>query len=181
MDHLIRRVRADEWQQIRELRLAALQDPVASIAFLETYEEADAKPDSFWQGRAAGAAEGVEVSQFVGEAVDGSWAGTVTVLLERVGEGAFADKAAVDQAHVVGVFVRSEARGTGLAEALFQAAVEWSWEIAEPEIQRVRLFVHERNPLAEGLYAKCGFERTGVGVELSGPGGGVNSEMEVRR
>ena len=67
----------------KELRLAALQDPVAAIAFLETYEQALTQPDEFWQGRSAGAAEGVSVRQFIGEDAAGRWLGTVTVLVSR--------------------------------------------------------------------------------------------------
>ena len=61
MDPVIRSIRADEWPAVKELRLAGLRDPVAHLAFLETYEEAVAKPDGFWRERAAGAAEGVPV------------------------------------------------------------------------------------------------------------------------
>ena len=38
--YVIRSVRADEWRAAKELRLVALRDPVAQVAFLETYEEA---------------------------------------------------------------------------------------------------------------------------------------------
>ncbi|MBB1246684.1 hypothetical protein GL263_24485 [Streptomyces durbertensis] len=41
-DCAIRPVRPEEWPQVKELRLAALRDPAAPIAFLETYEEAAA-------------------------------------------------------------------------------------------------------------------------------------------
>lgn len=183
MEHLIRRVRADEWQQVKELRLAALQDPAASIAFLETYENASAQPDPFWQGRTERAASGDVIAQLVAEAPDGRWDGSVTVMVEPAGsQGVFADAAGVDQTHVVGVFVRSGARGTGLADALFRAAVEWSFELAEPRIQRVRLFVHERNARAEGLYRKVGFERTGHTVPMDGDRSDENEiEMAVQR
>ncbi|WP_433609036.1 GNAT family N-acetyltransferase [Dactylosporangium sp. CA-139114] len=43
----------------------------------------------------------------------------------------------MQQTHVVAVFVRPEARGSGLAEALFRAALEWSWAVPEPHIERV--------------------------------------------
>ncbi|MEU8891267.1 GNAT family N-acetyltransferase [Streptomyces sp. NPDC048442] len=183
MEHLIRRVRADEWQQVRDLRLAALLDPMASIAFHDTYELAAARPDSMWQERAAGAASGEQVAQFVAEAPDGSWDGTVTALIERPGEATgFASQPVVDQAHAVGVFVRSTARGSGLAEELFRAVVEWSWEVREPRpVERVRLFVHESNVRAEGLYRKCGFERTGTTVPAEGDPSTVEIEMAVQR
>ncbi|MFI5806649.1 GNAT family N-acetyltransferase [Streptomyces sp. NPDC051561] len=183
MEHLIRRIRADEWKKSRELRLAALQDPAASIAFLDTYENAVGQPDAHWQERAQGAAEGTAIAQLVAETPDGRWDGTVTVMVERAGSGgAFADAALVDQTHVVGVFLRPEARGAGLADALFRAAVEWSFALEVPRIERVRLFVHERNARAEGLYRKVGFERTGHTVPMEGDRADENEiEMAVRR
>ncbi|MFJ6696977.1 GNAT family N-acetyltransferase [Streptomyces sp. NPDC091272] len=169
MEHLVRRVRADEGPQVKELRLAAVQDPVADIAFLHSYQQEAARPDSFWQERAAGAAAGNDVAQFVAVAQDGRWDGTVSVLVEPAGrETRFGDMAEVSQTHVVGVFVRAEARGAGLAEALFRTALEWSWELREPVVRRVRLFVHERNTRAQGLYTKVGFERTGLTVPMDG-------------
>lgn len=57
-DYVIRSIHADEWPAVKELRLRALRDPVADLAYLETYEEAAARPDSYWQERAARGAEG---------------------------------------------------------------------------------------------------------------------------
>lgn len=71
MNHVIRSIRADEWPAVKELRLAALRDPVAHLAFLETYEQSAARPDSFWRERAAGAAEGDGARQFVAVGPDG--------------------------------------------------------------------------------------------------------------
>lgn len=124
MDYVIRPVRAGEWQLVKELRLAALRDPVAPVAFLETYEQGVERPDAFWRERAAGSSEtgDGEKRQFVAVAPDGSWAGSVTVLIERPdAEVPFGTAADVHQAHVVGVFVRPEARGGGVAEELFRA------------------------------------------------------------
>src|SRR4051794_16762229 len=45
MDYVIRAVRAGEWRLAKELRLAALQDPAAPVAFLETYEQALERSD----------------------------------------------------------------------------------------------------------------------------------------
>ncbi|MGW6917826.1 GNAT family N-acetyltransferase [Kitasatospora sp. NPDC054939] len=179
MDHIIRGVRSEDWTRMRELRLDALRDPAAPIAFLETYEDAAARPDSFWQDRAVGAAEGVSARQFVAEAADGRWLGSVSALVERPGGGGVleGDVVTVPQTHVVGVFVRPEARGTGIAEELFRAALDWSWSLAEPRIERVRLFVHEDNARAEAFYGKVGFVRSGV--ELPVPGAGSSREIEL--
>ncbi|MCX4747301.1 GNAT family N-acetyltransferase [Kitasatospora sp. NBC_01287] len=168
MTHIIRSVRQDDWTRAKALRLDALRDPIAHLAFLDTYEQAAARPDEFWQDRAAGAAEGRTSRQFVAEAADGRWLGTVSVLVERSGtETFFGDVPEVSQTHIVGVFVRPEARGTGLTQELFRAALAWSWSLAEPRIDRVRLFVHEDNPRAEALYAKVGFKRTGFSISAA--------------
>ncbi|MEU8530385.1 MULTISPECIES: GNAT family N-acetyltransferase [Streptomyces] len=182
-DYLIRPVRADEWEKTRELRLAALQDPAASIAFLETYDNALAQPESFWQGRAEGASEGSTTArQFVAEAPDGTWAGTITVLVERPSdEVRFGEAAKVDQTHVVGVYVRPEARGTGVTEALFQAGVDWSWTLPDPAVQRVRLYVHEDNARAAAFYRRFGFTATGETVPMPGDDGALELEYEIRR
>ncbi|MEV0569048.1 GNAT family N-acetyltransferase [Dactylosporangium sp. NPDC050588] len=165
MSFTIRPVQASDWPLAKEFRLAALQDPVAPIAFLETYEQAVDRPDDFWQGRAADAALGETVRQFIGESPEGRWLGSVTVLVEPAGVEDFCGQTApFAQTHVVGVFVRPEARGTGLALALFDAAVAWS---RTQPVDRVRLYVHESNARAQALYEKAGFKRTGVEVTLS--------------
>ncbi|MEU1278777.1 GNAT family N-acetyltransferase [Streptomyces sp. NPDC005805] len=167
--HVVRRVRADEWAAARELRLAALRDPLAPIAFLETYETALARPDAEWQERTATAAEGRDVVQFVAEAPGGGWDGTVTLLVERAGVEARIGKAApVDQTHVVGVFVRPEARGSGVADALFRAALDWSWALESPRAERVRLVFHADNVCAEGLYRRMGFLPSGDASPIPG-------------
>ncbi|MFF5448287.1 GNAT family N-acetyltransferase [Streptomyces sp. NPDC012888] len=167
MQHVIRPVRADEWEQVKELRLAALADPAAPIAFLDDLESARARPDTFWQDRAAGAAYGGSIHQFVAEAPDGSWDGSVTVLVERAGDDdIFGGATDFDQGHLVGVYVRPGQRGTGLAGALFEAALEWAWSLDEPLLRRVRLYVHERNDRAAAFYRRAGFRPTGQVVPM---------------
>src|SRR5262245_32478995 len=39
-DYVIRAIRPEDWPRVKQLRLDALRDPVAHLAFLETYEEA---------------------------------------------------------------------------------------------------------------------------------------------
>ncbi|GAA2789607.1 GNAT family N-acetyltransferase [Streptomyces showdoensis] len=184
MDFSIRVIRADEWEPSREIRLAALQDPVASIAFLDTYEDAVQRPDSFWQERAEGASDsgGGGVRQFVAETPDGRWVGTVTVLVERpTGEVRFGEAATVDQTHIVGVYVRPEARGAGVIDALFRAAVEWSWTLPEPAIAQVRLYVHEENARAAAFYRRFGFAPTGGKVAMPGDDGTYELEYAFPR
>ncbi|MEU1270783.1 GNAT family N-acetyltransferase [Streptomyces sp. NPDC005799] len=175
MSYKIRSIRADEWPAAKALRLVALQDPVAPIAFLETYDNALAHPDSFWQERAKGSSEGATgAQQIIAEGPDGEWVGTLTVLIEEPGTTDWAGfPVERKQGHIVGVFVRPEYRGIGLTEVLFDAGLEWAWAQGA---ERVRLIVHEENGRAQRLYRKVGFVPTGVTVPL--PQAGGESELE---
>ncbi|MCB5911692.1 GNAT family N-acetyltransferase [Streptomyces pinistramenti] len=153
MAYLIRPVQADEWKRFKELRLAALADPVARMAFHETFEEAAAQPPEFWQRRAERSDDGGTALTLIGEGPDGSWGGMVVVLRDTDGE--------VPQARIVGVYVRPEHRGTGLSRELFEAALDWSWSLSEPAVARVRLWVHAANEPAIALYRALGFVETG--------------------
>ncbi|MFJ4779491.1 GNAT family N-acetyltransferase [Streptomyces sp. NPDC088762] len=165
--HVIRPVRIGEWEKVKELRIAALRDPAAGVAFLETEEAALGRPDAFWQERTAGASHGRAARQFIAEAPDGTWNANVVVLVEEAGTiGIFDEDIEVHQGHLVGVFVRPEQRGSGLTEALFEAALEWSWSLEEPALERVRLFVHEENGRAAAFYRRFGFEATGLAVPV---------------
>ncbi|SES22110.1 Acetyltransferase (GNAT) family protein [Streptomyces sp. yr375] len=179
MNYQIRSIRADEWAAAKELRLVALRDPVAHLAFLETYDAAAARPDSFWQERAVGASVGAGgAQQIVAEGPDGEWVGTVTVLLEEAGTTDWAGFPVEQrQGHIVGVFVRPECRGIGLTEVLFDAGLEWAWS---REAERVRLIVHEDNGRALRFYGKVGFVATGV-VVLLGDAEERELEMVVER
>ncbi|MFF5707184.1 GNAT family N-acetyltransferase [Streptomyces sp. NPDC012794] len=165
--HVVRAVRADEWQQVKALRLDALRDPAAPVAFLETLEQAEERPDEFWQDRALGASRGRVARQFVAERPDGEWDGSVSVLVEEAGSTDFFGlPVEKTQAHVVGVFVRGGRRGAGLAEALFTAGVEWARGLEAPVPERIRLFVHEENLRAAAFYRRFGFVASGRVVEL---------------
>jgi GNAT superfamily N-acetyltransferase len=139
MTYTIRQTRREDWERLRELRLAALQDPVASVAFYEPYEEALRLTRGDWERRAAGQ----ERVTFIGASDTGCWAGMV---------GAFAKSGLV---HVVGVYMLPEHRGTGLARALMRATIDWAGG------QEVRLRVHESNTRAARFYTSLGFRPTG--------------------
>jgi GNAT superfamily N-acetyltransferase len=169
----VRRIRADEWELARDLRLDALRDEAAGIAFLETYERAVAEPDEFFQDRAARAAAGDDVLQLV--AVDGdTWAGSVTVLVQRAGSvdyhGAPVERS---RAVVVAVYVRPEHRGDGLIDRLLDSAAQWSRERGFDEL---RLGVHQDNVRAQGAYRRAGFVPSGVTFT-----GSIGPELEMVR
>ncbi|MET9558231.1 GNAT family N-acetyltransferase [Streptomyces sp. NPDC006645] len=178
----VRAVRADEWARARELRLEALRDPAAPVAFLETYEDSVRRPDSFWRERTERAARGTSARQFVAEPADGEWVGSVVVLVERRGAtDALGGVSAYDQAHLVAVYVRPEHRGFGVLKELFDAATGWAWSLEEPRVERVRLYVDERNGRARAAYRKLGFEPTGVIIPVANDPGAQEFELAVAR
>ena len=171
----VRPVRAHEWRELRALRLEALQDESAPMAFLESYDAAAARPDGPWQEYArASAVDGpAAVSrQFVATAEDGTWVGSVVALVERAGtrdhEGTTIEQ---DGGHMVAVYLRPEHRGRGVMERLFAAAADWLRALGLP---RIRLYVHADNARAQGLYARVGFRPTGATFT-----GSIGPEIEM--
>lgn len=145
MRYEIRPVAPAQWKQSRALRLEALLDPVASVAFARTYDEESAMSDDQWRRRASG--EGAQ--QFVAVRVGGDgdeWVGLAVVVAERA-----------DYYSINSVYLRPEVRGLGVSEKLFAAAIAWTWDRAD----RVHLWVHEKNPRAQAFYRRLGFEPTG--------------------
>lgn len=140
MRYTVREARSEDWRSLRELRLAALRDPVASVAFFEPYQVAAELGRSDWERRATSSAKR---ATYVGVAEDGGWAGMLAVFeKERV-------------ARVVGVYLLPEHRGTGLGAQLLRSAIAWAGE------REVRLHVHENNERAARFYAGLGFRPTG--------------------
>ncbi|MCR2810758.1 MULTISPECIES: GNAT family N-acetyltransferase [unclassified Microbacterium] len=167
----VRRVRLSEADRVRSIRLEALRDPAAGIAFLETHDQAQARPAAFWQERAAGAALGEFSAQFIAEA-GRDWVGTATVLIpEPGGVDYFGRPHVAGRALVVAVYIRPSHRGGGILSALMDAAAEWAGDQGQRELA---LDVHEDNARAQAAYARVGFVATGM--TSAGPNG-VEREM----
>jgi RimJ/RimL family protein N-acetyltransferase len=177
-DITVRPIHDHEWQEVRALRLRALQDEVASIAFVDTFEEASVPPDEFWQQRAHGssveAGANAGVRSFIAIAGDGAWIGSVTVIVEKVGEKDFEGNEIVrDGGAIVGVYLDPEYRGRGVIQRLFDAALDW---VRERELGYARLYVHSDNLRAQGAYLRAGFTPTGASFE-----GSLGAELEMAR
>lgn len=169
----VRRVRPEEWQRVRDLRLDAVRDPAASIAFLHSYEAEAAHPDEFWQNRAAGGAEGDAVAQFVAESA-GEWIGTLSVLRREPGsQDHHGRPVQTPRADVVGVYVRPEHRGQGVVDALLEAGAEWVRGLGGNSLA---LDVHVENVRAQAAYRRAGFADTGLRFT-----GSIGAEMEMAR
>ena len=169
----VRRVRADEWDRVRDLRLDAVRDPAAPIAFLHSHEEEAARPSEFWQQRTERAASGDSVAQFIAES-DGEWIGTLSVLRRLAGSpdhhGRPVDSTRGD---IVGVFVRPQARGQGAIEALVEAAAQWASALGDAHLT---LEVHADNERAQAAYRRLGFAETGLRFT-----GTIGPEFEMAR
>ncbi|WP_137846116.1 GNAT family N-acetyltransferase [Microbacterium sp. 2FI] len=158
----VRRVFATESERLRALRLEALADPAAGIAFLETADEARARPAAFWTERAIGAALSDSVAQFIAETAR-SWVGTATVLIpEADALDYFGRPVVADRALVVAVYVSPAHRGGGVIDALFAAAGAWA---ASQGCRELALDVHVDNARAQAAYSRLGFRPTGDEVE----------------
>jgi GNAT superfamily N-acetyltransferase len=168
----VRRVRAGEWRSLRELRLDALRDPIAHLAYLETIEAALERPDSFWQERTRTASSGTTAGQFVAVDEHGDLAGTATALVTAPGEPDYIGGTSPHlRGAVVAVYVRPGHRGSGVLQAVLAETEAWLGGIG---VKQVRLHVNEQNLRAQGAYRKCGYVDTGVRVEMVD---GVNHEM----
>src|SRR5437879_4398774 len=80
----VRRVQAEEWEQLRAIRLRALAD--APMAFGATLADEQARPDEFWRERATGGATDHDRATFIAER-NGAWVGMSVCVLEDGGAG----------------------------------------------------------------------------------------------
>jgi GNAT superfamily N-acetyltransferase len=136
----VRVAEPDDWQALREVRLAALRD--APDAFYATYEQTVHRPEADWR---AWPNRGVGfLAWLAGEPV-----GMVGVAT------AAADPARAD---LFAMWVAPPIRGSGAADALVAAALDWA---REHGCASVDLEVAPGNDRAERLYARHGFVPSG--------------------
>ena len=138
---VVRTATIEEWQVLRDIRLAALRD--APNAFGSTYAEQAASIEADWRRRIS---RGGTFFAYVPE-VDGDEAGLV---------GAFQEKP--DTVELVSLWVRPQARGLGVGEALVDAVIKWA---RARNATSVHLWFTEMNFHARMLYERCGFTPTG--------------------
>lgn len=160
----IRRIRADEWRELRRLRLRALAD--APLAFGSTLAREAAYPDERWIAESAGAAGDEHVT--VVAAVGDGW-----VAMAR----GFPGREDPRCIWLVGVYVEPEWRGNGLAQAVSDGVVEWARARGADE---VRLHVADWNGAARRTYERLGFRPTGVKETLPHDASVIETEMRLR-
>jgi RimJ/RimL family protein N-acetyltransferase len=136
----VRRALPEDWRELRALRLRALAD--SPDAFLTTLDEARARTDSEWR-------EWVESTVVF---VDDEFTGMA---------GGFVQEDGIPM--LIGMWVTPERRGTGVAEALARAVIEWARGLGA---SRIVLWVVIGNAAAERFYERIGFAPTGVELEM---------------
>jgi GNAT superfamily N-acetyltransferase len=146
---VVRRIRGDEWPELRALRLRALAD--APMAFGSTLAREEAFPEQVWRERAAEGAAGAARVTFIAEQ-DGEWVGLATGL---AGDPEDRDD---PRSVLVGMFVAPTRRERGIGTQLVEAVVAWA---QSRRAIGISLRVNATNGPAIALYEKCGFRRTG--------------------
>lgn len=137
-------VDGDRWEQVRALRLAALED--APDAFGSTLAEEQDQPEEWWRARLGRD----DVWSFVAT-LDGAPAGLAIV-------GRRAGAAPPGILGLFAVWVAPAARGCGVGDALMVAAVSHARSVGAV---RLMLDVGIRNGRAAALYERHGFVPTG--------------------
>ncbi|MGZ4130546.1 MAG: N-acetyltransferase family protein [Actinomycetota bacterium] len=142
----IRRILADEWGELRELRLRALVE--APDAFGSAYEAESNDPEETWREWAAEGADGG--SCFVAIALDGErWIGMAMGAPHRDHPG---------EAGLFAMWVDPADRGEGIGRRLVSDVIAWADAAGFPAL---RLRVTTTNEAATHLYETCGFVDTG--------------------
>lgn len=156
----VRRVRAEEWAELRECRLTALRsDPEA---FGSTLDRELAFPEETWRNRTLRGAEAPDTATFVARESGGRAVGLATI----VNEG--------EARAVYGMWVEPAHRRAGVAAELLDRCLAWG-----PQGLAVRLEVNPELGPAVALYRSRGFQPTGSARPMEGrPGLRV---IELRR
>lgn len=133
----VRRALVPDWRQYRSLRLAALRD--SPDAFGSTLADAELLTEGDWRARLLGAACFIT-------AVDEQPVGLAAGLFED------------GSAELVSMWVEPASRGSGAADLLVAAVIEWAANAGHGQLS---LWVATGNLRAQRLYARHGFEATG--------------------
>jgi GNAT superfamily N-acetyltransferase len=147
---LVRATVLDDWQAMREIRLQGLRD--APDAFGSTYARDAAFEPAEWQRRAT--RDGsffafLPGAEQAGQAKEAGQAGLAGLA------GGYEEEPGVVE--LISMFVRPQARGHRVGEALVDAVAAWARTKAAVSLH---LWVTETNKPAIRLYERCGFTAT---------------------
>ena len=143
----IHTVQRRDWQDYRDIRLAALKD--APSAFASTWQEEAALTASQWMERARRSEDGDTRTIVI--AVDDAG--------RRVGlAGGYRPGDRGADADLISMWVAPDCRGRKISPELVRAVLAWA---ESHRADRVGLWVNATNRPAISLYEKLGFRRTG--------------------
>ena len=138
---VVRTAAMEDWQVLRDIRLDALRD--APNAFGSTYAKQAASVEADWRRRIS---RGGTFFAYIPEVNGTEPAGLVGGFQEEPGT-----------VELVSLWVRPQARGLGVGEALVNAVIEWAMA---RNATSVHLWLTEANQHARMLYERCGFSPT---------------------
>jgi ribosomal protein S18 acetylase RimI-like enzyme len=136
---IVRAVTEQDWQQLRQARLAALAE--APYAFASTLAREEAFTDETWRERAGS-------GRTFGAWQDAAIIGLATGFPEEPPPGW----------HLVGMWVAPRYRGQGIADQLVRAVCE---RASQAGAVSVTLWVTDVNDRARAFYRRLGFAPTG--------------------
>jgi ribosomal protein S18 acetylase RimI-like enzyme len=154
----VREVGPDEWETLRDVRLAALRE--APYAFGSTYAQEAAFTEQNWRDRLTSRS----VTFFAGTETDPKPVGLVGVYEED------------GTADLVSMWVRPSVRGQRIGDVLITASANWT---RARGYSTLCLWVTHSNTAARKLYARCGFIPTGESQPL--PSSPSLLEIRMRR
>ncbi len=146
-DAVVRRVTLDDVGMARALRLEMLAD--APLAFIETIDQAAARPHAQFRARLSQHISGPLQAQFVAEA-DGRLVGQA---------GGYAPPGTDGVTLIFAVYLSPQWRGTGLLARLVDAVADWSRAAGRPTLELEVVLGNER---AMRAYRRLGFVDTGL-------------------
>jgi GNAT superfamily N-acetyltransferase len=155
---VVREVKRDDWQTLRDVRLAALRE--SPSAFGSSYAREAQFTEEQWRARISD--RSVTFFAYLPESAEP--AGLAGVY---VPDGV---------ANLVSMWVRPPARGRAVGEALIGATADWA---KARDRAWLLLWVTETNGPARRLYDRCGFALTGERQPL--PSDPTLPEVQMRR
>jgi RimJ/RimL family protein N-acetyltransferase len=140
-------VQRRDWQDYRDIRLAALKD--APSAFAATWQQEAALTSSQWMERAQRSEGGDTQTIVIAVDDDGRWVGLA---------GGYRPGDRGADAELISMWVAPDCRGRKISPQLVRAVLAWA---DGHQAHNVGLWVNETNQPAISLYEKEGFRRTG--------------------
>ena len=147
----IRTLQPNEAELFREIRLCALAE--SPDAFGETFQQAQAQPNSYWQNLTDSVTQPDSHVMFLAEQtkqVVGSAFGLVDREDAKIG-------------HIGGMWVDPAFRANGIGAALVAEILTWAHQQKQSKLE---LWITQGNQKAIGLYERVGFVDTGKRNQL---------------